>query len=132
MALFDETPKSLADVLGQQANTQVQQTQDAYTQKKRKLVGGLGASGRLRSGVSNYDLGDLAASEGSDISDIYSGLTNALGQIPAEDYLNQKGYGRSDQLARLVGGLSKPSSLEEALGALGMAGNVAGKFAAFL
>lgn len=123
---------NLGDILGNQANLQADQTTDAYNQKRRKTVGQLGANGRLMSGVSNYDLGNLDAAQGQDVSGAYSGLAGALGGIPAEDMLDTNNYGRQMSLAELIGRLNKPSKLQEALGALGAAGQTAGTIAAFL
>lgn len=132
MALFDDnSPSTLEDVLGQQAATKAAGIQDQYTQQKKKLVSQQAASGRLLSPTSNYNFGDLGASEASDLGGVYSDLAGALGSIPAEDQLNQDAYGRSLELAKLIGGLNKPSTLQEVLGGLRTAGGIAGTVAAF-
>lgn len=133
MGLFGtNAPTNLEQVLGQQADTQAAGLQDAAVQRKKRLVAQEAHSGRLMSGVSDYPLTDLATSEASGIGDVYSNLAGALGQIPAEDYLNQNQNQNNLNLAQLIGNLNKPSALQEALGALGSAGNIAGKFAAFV
>lgn len=132
MGLFDEgSATNLEQVLGNQANTKALGIQDKYAQAKRRLVGQQAASGRLRSGVSNYNLGDLATSEAKDIGSVYSDLASSLGQIPSEDWLNQNQYTRNLRLSELIGSLQKPSTLQEVLGGIRTAGNVAGTVAMF-
>lgn len=116
MALFDpnEVP-TLASVLGNQANYQKAQISDAAVQKKRRLVSQEAASGRLGSGVSNYPLADLEAGTASELADVDTGLAGALGQIPAEGYLNDRQQARNYALAQLIGELNKRSGLESGL-----------------
>lgn len=130
MALFDPN-LNLEQILGNQANTKSAGVQDQYAQKRRRLIGQQGASGRLGSGVSNYPLADLDAAEIGDQGDIYSSLAETLGQIPAGDWLGNNEYGRKMRLSKQIGDINKPSSLEEALSALGQATNIGSKFAAF-
>jgi hypothetical protein len=134
MSLFGNDNLDLESILANQAQTGVAGIQDQYAQKKRRLAGQLagGGSGRYRSGVGNYQLGDLDAEQAGAESGVYQNLATTLGGIPATDYLDQMGYKRSDSLSRLIGSLNKPSSLQEALGMAGQAGNIASKFAAFL
>lgn len=134
MGLFGNDKLDLESILGQQAQTGIAGIQDDFAQKKRRLAGKMsgGGSGRYRSGVGNYELGDLASEQAGAESGVYQNLATTLAGIPSKDYLDQKGYQRSDSLARLIGSLNKPSSLQEALGMVGQAGNVASKFAAFL
>lgn len=122
MSLFDAnaTP-TLESALGGQADYQKEQINDAAVQKKRRLVGQEAANGRLGSGVSNYPLADLASGTASDLSGVDTGLASALGQIPAEGYLNDKQNERNYALARLIGELNKKSGLES-----GLAGAAAG------
>ena len=131
MALFGNDPMDLKSILGRQADTQVAGIEDAYVGKKRHLAGALAHGGRYRSGVGNYDFGDLESSKTNDIGGVYGNLASTLAGIPAEDYLDQMGYSRSDSLARRIGDMNKPSSLQEILGLIGQGGNIAGKFAAF-
>lgn len=122
MALFDtSSPSTLQDVLGQQADTKIAGIEDSYTQQKKRLVAQQASSGRLLSPTSNYNFGDLAAGETSDIGNVYSGLSEALGAIPAEDQLNMNGFNQNLDLASLIGSLNKPSDLEQALGVLNAA-----------
>jgi hypothetical protein len=131
--LFDTgAPTSLQQALGDQADNAVAQTQDKYTQARKRLVGQQAASGRLMSGVADYPLADLAKEGAGAESDIYSSLASQLGSIPAEDTLNMNDYNRNLQLAQLIGSLQRPSSLQETLGALGAAGRTAGTVAAFM
>lgn len=116
MALFDPNVNtSLSDVLGNRANLEAQQTQDAYAQKKKRLVAMEAHSGRLTSGVSDYPLADLATGNATDVADINSSLAGALGQIPAEGYLNDQELSRNYALAKLIGSLNKPDRLQSGL-----------------
>lgn len=133
MALFDpNTQLSLADILGSQANTQVSGVQDTYAQKKKRLVAQQAHSGQLLSGNADYALSDLATGQAGDEAGVYSGLAGALGQVPAEDWGNTQDNARKRRLAELIGNLNKPSSLQEALSALGQGAQIAGGVAAFL
>lgn len=131
MALFDpNTNLSLEQILGNKANNQVAQTNDTYVQKKKRLVGQLAANGQLMGGTANYALTDLDTGHAGDEADIYSNLAGALGQIPAEDFGTTRENDRKRRLAELIGGLNKPSSLQEALAGLSAAGNIGGTVAA--
>lgn len=122
---------TLEDILGRQAETAGMDIQNQFAKKRRQTVSQQAKLGRLGSGVSNYQFGDLAADEAGALGDVESALGSALGQIPITDYATQQDAGRKRQLAELLARLSEPSALEEALSALGAAGNVAGTFAAF-
>jgi hypothetical protein len=128
---FDAPGGTLEDALGRQADTSGMTIQNQYAKKRRQTIGQQAKLGRLRSGVSNYQFGDLAAEEAGDLAGVESALGGALGQIPIDDYATQQDNARKRQLAELLAQLSKQSPLEEALGALGTAGNIAGSFAAF-
>lgn len=132
MGLFGLDEKStLEDVLGKQADTAVAGIKDDYAQKRRRLAAQQAHSGRLLSGVSDYNFGDLGAGEAGDIGNVYSNLSGALAGIPAEDMLNQNAYQQNLKLAKLIGEMNKPSALEEALGGLRAAGSIASTAAAF-
>jgi hypothetical protein len=128
----DYNPQTLQDVLGQQAQAQTAQTTDQYTQAKKRAVAGQAASGRLMSGVSDYPLGDLNAQEGQALSGIQSNLATSLGGIPSEDWLNQKNFQRSYDLANLIGSLNKPSTLDQVFQGIGSIGPLAAVGASFL
>lgn len=116
MALFDpNTNLSLEDALGNQAKNKIAGIEDTGVQNKRRLVAQEAHSGRLMSGVSDYPLGDLAAGKASDESDVYTGLAQALGQVPAEGYLNDMNLKRDDDLAQLIGRLNKKNGVESGL-----------------
>lgn len=132
MSLIDDgSPKTLADVLGQQASGAETDIQNQYAKQRKQLISQQAHEGRLGSGVSNYPLADLDTAEAGDISGVESGLSSALGQVPAEDYYNNVDFQRKQQLAQLLGGLNKPSSLQEALSGLGTAAQLGATFAAF-
>lgn len=128
MALFDTT--TLEQALGDQANNQVSQLQDAYAQKRKRLVSQQASQGRLMSGVADYPLTDLSNEEAGAESAVYSGLASSLASIPAEDWANSRDYQRNIELAKLIGEMNKPSTLQEALGGLRTAGNLAAMYAA--
>lgn len=129
MALFDEqdSPATLEDVLGRQADTASMGIENAYSKVRRKAIGQQAHAGRLGSGVSNYTFGDINAAEANDMGNVESGLANALGQIPSQDYLSTQDYNRQRQLALLVAELSKPSALEQAFGIAGSVANIGAK-----
>lgn len=115
-AVFDPNKNlTLEDVLGNQAGYQKDQINDAAVQKKRRLVSSEAASGRLGSGVSNYPLADLASGNATDVSGVDTGLAEALGQIPAESYLNDNQLARNYELARLIGSLNKKNGTQSGL-----------------
>lgn len=123
MALFsDYDPKNLQDALGQQAKQATAQTTDVYNQARKRAVSREAASGRLMSGVSDYPLTDLDTQRGSALSGIQSNLTDSLAGIPGEDWLNQKNYQRSYQLADLIGRMNKPSTLDQIFQGIGSIG----------
>jgi hypothetical protein len=130
MALFDGV-SSLEDVLGQQADTAGMDISNQFAKKRRQTIAQQAAGGRLGSGVANYSLADVDSGEIGALGDVYGGLAEALGQVPAEDYFSMQDFERKRQLARRIAELQKPSGLEESFGALGSAANIAGKFAAF-
>lgn len=134
MAIFDENDpnKTLADVLGTQADTASMGIENAYNKTRRKAIGQQAHAGRLGSGVSNYTFGDINASELGDLGNVQSGLASALGQIPAQDYQDTQDAERKRQLALLVADLSQSSDLEKAFGAAGSVLNIGGKVAAIV
>jgi hypothetical protein len=125
-------PQNLQDVLqGQAASASANQNQN-YIQQKRRTVADQAAGGRLMSGVSDYPLADLSTANQQAQSGIQDQLASSLAGIPEEDWLNQQNFQRSKQLADLVGSLYKPSTLQEALGAVGQVGPLAAMSASFL
>lgn len=128
----DFSPNSLEDVLGKQAQSATVQTQDQYGQARKRLVGQQAASGRLMSGVSDYPLSDLDTEGTRALSGIQGNLSSALAGIPAEDWLNQKNFQRSYDLANLIGNLNKPSTLDQVFQGIGSIGPLAAMGASFL
>jgi hypothetical protein len=131
MAFLDGTT-NLEQALGNQAQNQVSGVRDQYAQARKRQVSKLAANGQLMGGTADYPLADLANKGASAESDIYSNLASTLASVPAEDYLSQKGYNQNLDLASLIGRLSKPSSLQEALGLLSTGGRTAATVAAFM
>lgn len=132
MALIgDGAPKTLADVLGSQAPGAEADINNQYARQRKQTIAQQAHLGRGGSAVSNYQMGDLASAQAGDIAGVESGLASALGQVPAEDYYNNLDFQRKQQLAQLLGGMNKPSSLQEALGGLGTAAQLGATFAAF-
>jgi hypothetical protein len=125
-------PQNLNDVLTQQANSASANQQQQYTQQRKQLISDEASGGRLMSGVSNYPLADLDTSNAQAQSGIQDQLASSLASVPEEDWLNTQNFNRSYQLANLIGGLNKPSSLEQALQGIGQVGPLAGVAASFL
>lgn len=134
MAFLDDT-ETLEDILGRSADNSVNTIGQQYAKKRRQAISQQANAGRLGSGVANYTFGDIDAAQASDEGDIYANLAGSLGQIPINDYTTTREDERQRELARLLAELNKPSALEEALGAVGAVGNIAGNigatFAAF-
>jgi hypothetical protein len=125
-------PQNLNDVLQQQAQSASANQNQNYIQQKRQAIAQEGAGGRLLSGVSNYPLSDLSTWNQQNQSGIQDQLASSLAGIPEEDWLNTQNFQRQTQLAQLIGSLNKPSSLQEALGAIGQVGPLAAMTASFL
>lgn len=115
-------PKSLQDVFNQVGSSQTANLTDQYQQQRKRAVAGQAASGRLMSGVKNYPLTDLDTSYQQGLSGIQTGLAGEEASIPNEDWLNSQDFNRSYQLAKLIGGLNKPSTLEEVMQGIGSIG----------
>lgn len=132
MALFpDYNPTNLQDTLQKQAQSRSAGIQDQYTQARKRLVAQQAASGRLMSGVADYPLTDLDTSEGSALSGVQDSLANALAGVPAEDYLNQNQFQRQLSLAKEVGSLMQPSTLDEVMQGIGGATKIGATVAGF-
>lgn len=132
MALFDDgTSGTLEDVLNQQATNASNTISNQYAKKRRQSVAEAASKGRLRSGVYNYTAGDINAQEASDLGGVQAALAQTLGNIPIGDYAQQQDNARKRELAKLLASLNEPSALEEALGGLGAATQIAGTVAAF-
>lgn len=130
MSFLDTGGGTLEDILGQQATNTANTITQQYAKRKQQAIAREGATGRLSSGVANYPLGDINASEAGDLGQVQSALSSALAQVPISDYQTQQDDARKRQLAELLGQIGKSSPLEEALGALGTAGGIAGLGAA--
>lgn len=132
MALVPDqtTPKTLEDVLGQQAQSQSNNLTDQYTQAKRRAVSSEAANGRLMSGVSDYPLTDLQTNYEQGMSGIQDNLASSLAGIPSEDWMNSQNFGRSYQLAGQIGDLNKPSTLDQVFQGIGAGAGAVGMFAA--
>lgn len=133
MAAFDflGSGNTLEDALTQQAGNARQNIEEQYAKKRRQLINQQAGGGRLRSGVSNYQFGDLAANQAGDLGQVESALSGALNQVPLSDFASQQDDARKRQLAEILAQITRPSALEEALGAFGQAGNLAATGAAF-
>ena len=105
--LETDGPQTLEDVLGRQADTAAMGVQNDYIKKRRQSIAQQAASGRLRSGVANYQAGDLAAGELGDLGKIETNLATALGEIPEQDYLTQQNDQRKLELAKAIGEASQ-------------------------
>lgn len=121
MGLFDEgSGSTLADVLNRQAGTATEGINQDYAKRKRKEIAMAGHSGRLTSGVENYNLGDIGASQLGELGGVQSNLADALAGIPAQDYATQQDDARKLELAKLIGEMSQSGggALGGALGGL--------------
>lgn len=127
---FLDTGGTLEDALNQQAQTAREGIGQQYARRRRQAVSQQAKAGRLGSGVSNYQFGDINAAEAGALGGVENALSTALGQVPIGDYSTQQDNARKRELAQLLAEISKPSSLEEALGAFSTFGNLAGNAAA--
>lgn len=125
-------PKNLSDVLGQQASSAAANQNQSYIRQKKQLTADSAASGRLNSGVSNYDFSDLSNQNDQALSGIQDNLATSLAAVPEEDWLNNQEFQRNLQLANYVGSQNKPSTLQEALSGVGSVGPLAFMAASFL
>lgn len=130
MAMFD-MPQNLEQALGNQAQQKIDTSQDAYAQARRRLAARQASGGQV-GGVRNYARTDLATGEAGIESDIYNELASALAGVPMEDWTDTRQNQRNLSLAELIGKMNKPSSLQEALGGVKLATDVAATGAAFL
>lgn len=120
MALFDSgAPTTLEDVLGRQAETQGMNLENQFAKQRRKAIGQQAAAGRLGSGVANYTMADVDAGEIAGLGDVEQSLAEALGQIPAEDYVRQREFERQEALAALIGKTKKKNLLGGIIGGAG-------------
>lgn len=129
MALFgSDAPTSLEEILGQRAETQGMNIEQQFAKKRRQSVSQQAHSGRLGSGVANYQAADLGAEELGAYSDLESGLAAELGAIPADDYLSTQEFERQRALAKLIGRLNKgkQSMLGGLLGGAGSGASAGG------
>lgn len=125
-------PQNLNDVLSQQANAASADQNQQYIQQKKQLVSDQASSGRLMSGVSNYNLTDLSNQNQQAQSGIQDSLASSLAGIPEEDWLNSQQFDQSQQLASLIGGLNQPSTLDQVMQGIGAAGPLIAMGAALL
>lgn len=108
MALFDQNSNStLADVLGQQADTASMGIDNSYAKKKKQAVAKQAANGGLGSGVFNYTMGDINAGQLSDLGGVYGNLASALGEIGAQEYGIDQDSARKYELAKMIGEASQ-------------------------
>ena len=107
MALFDSQMGTLEDVLGRTATNKANTIQDMYAKKRRQSVAEQAKLGRLGSGVSNYQAGDLGAEEIGAVGGVYDDLAASLGQIPLQDFSSTRDDARKRQLAELIGKLNQ-------------------------
>lgn len=142
MDLFgDNTPKTLADVLGSQAETQNMGLEQAMVKRRKQAVSQLASKGNLNAGVADYPLTDIASGQLEDLGGVQAGLAESLGQVPAEDWTNSRENARNEEMLRLIasqkqksgglggalGGAMSGASAGSALGPWGaLAGGVGG------
>lgn len=106
--------------LGSTAKTNINKTYaDAQAQ--------LDADARAR-GVKpgSYATSRLGSALGLSQQGLQTGLEGALGDAAYTNFKADRGYNENMALAQQIGALNKPKTLEEVLGALGLAGKVGG------
>lgn len=118
MDLFGEgSPKTLADVLGTQAETQNMGLEQAMIKRRKQAVAQLAAKGNLNAGVADYPLTDIASGQLEDLGGVQAGLAESLGNVPAEDWMNSRQNARNEEMLKLMAGMrGKSGGLAGALG----------------
>lgn len=130
MPLFDNyNPTDLGQTLQKSADTATAGIRDQYAQQRKRLVAQQAASGRLMSGVADYPLTDLDTEEAGQLSGVQDRLAQAFGSIPSEDWQNNRQFNRQLDLAKYIGSLMKPSTLDEIFQGIGAATKVGGTIA---
>lgn len=97
---------------------------DTFAKRRVQLDADARARG-VRPGGS-YAGDRLGSALGLSQQGLKTGLEGILGSTAYEDYGNERGYNENVALANQIGALNKPNTLEEVLGALGLAGRVGG------
>lgn len=134
--------RSLKDIFGDVAKSQVDPYLEGRAKGRSKVVAGQAASGRLSSGIAEHTLGDFDSNTASGEAAIRAGVLPSEGQgtlqTNQQEFVSseaEKEYQRNLSLARLLGELNKPSTLSEVFGGIGatsgLAGNVGTAYRAF-
>lgn len=74
----------------------------------------------------SYASSRLGSALGLSQEGLQTGLEGALGDAAYTNFKADRGYNENMDLAQQIGALNKPNTLEEVLGALGLAGKVGG------
>lgn len=136
------TTRSLKDIFGDVAQSQVDPFQADRAAKRGKVVSGQAASGRLSSGIAEHTLGEFDSDTAAGEAAIRAGVLPSEGQgtlqEDQQDFASseaEKEYQRNMSLARLLGQMNKPSTLQEIFGGIGagagLIGNVGTAYRAF-
>lgn len=134
--------RSLKDIFGDVAQSQIDPYDKSRVLGRNKVIAGDAASGRLSSGVASADLGQYDQGTAQGEAAIRAGVlpSEATGTINQQqnDFIDQqseKDYQRNLSLANLLGGMNKPSTLQEIFAGIGagssLLGNVGTAYRAF-
>lgn len=134
--------RSLEDIFGQVAQSQVDPYRQQRVIDRSKTVAGQAASGRLSSGIAEHTLGEFDRNSASGEAAIRAGVLPSEGQGTLNNLQNEfvsneaeKEYQRNLSLANLLGGMNKPSTLSEIFAGIGagssLLGNVGTAYRAF-
>jgi hypothetical protein len=133
MAIQSFNTRSLKDIFGDVAQSQVDPYKQGRVVGRNKVIAGDAASGRLSSGVASNDLNayDLATNQGE--SAIRAGVlpAEAQGTLQGQqnDFLSNQSeldYQRSYSLAKMLGEMNKPTTLQEIMAGVGAGSSLLG------
>jgi hypothetical protein len=129
------TARSLQDIFGDVAQSQVDPYDKSRAVGRSKTVAGQAASGRLSSGIAEHTLGDYDSDTASGESAIRAGVlpSEAQGtlQNQQQDWQSneaEKDYQRNISLANLLGEINQPSTLQNIFSGMNATGNLISGF----
>lgn len=125
--------RSLKDIFGDVAQSQVDPYRTDRAAQRGKVVAGQAASGRLTSGIAEHTLGEFdknsASGEAAIRAGVLPGEAQGTLQSQQQDWQSseaEKEYQRNLSLAKMLGDMNKPSTLQEIFGGIGMGANLLG------
>lgn len=134
--------RTLKDIFGDVAQGQVDPYKEGRAAGRGKVVAGQAASGRLSSGIAEHTLGEYDSDTASGEAAIRAGVLPSEAQGTLQTNQNEfaadeaeKEYQRNLSLAKLLGQMNKPSTLQEIFTGIGagssLLGNVGTAYRAF-